>query len=71
VVIDKVVVTAGGYGTTYIVLMTQTETGNKLVWFASNKVLNDGDQVSLKGTVKSLNQRDGTNQTILTRCKVL
>ena len=71
VVVDKVVVTEGGYGTTYIVLMTQTETGNKLVWFASNKVLNDGDKVSLKGTVKSLNQRDGTNQTVLTRCKVL
>lgn len=71
VVVEKVIPVDGTYGTTYINIMSEAITGNSLVWFSSNYVLDDGDQVKLKGTIKALNERDGTNQTILTRCKVI
>lgn len=71
VIVDKVIPVDGTYGTTYINLMTEANTGNSLVWFSSNYVLDGGDTVKLKGTIKALNERDGTNQTILTRCKVI
>ncbi|CAB4222632.1 hypothetical protein UFOVP1655_158 [uncultured Caudovirales phage] len=71
VIVDKVIPIEGTYGRTYINLMSEANTGNSLVWFSSNYVLDDGDEVKLKGTIKALNERDGTNQTVLTRCKVI
>jgi len=71
VIVNKVIVTENNYGTSYITIMTEKESGNNLIWFSSNKVLDDNDQVTLKGTIKALNVRDGINQTILTRCKVI
>lgn len=54
-----------------MVLMNEENTGNNLVWFASNNPeFNNGDRYKLKGTVKTHNVRDGKNQTVLTRCKV-
>jgi hypothetical protein len=42
-----------------------------VVWFASvNSNLSIGDKVKLTGTVKKLDNFNGKNQTILTRCKV-
>ncbi len=71
VVVNKVIVIEGNYGRSYINIMTQAETGNNLVWFASNNLLNEGDNITLKGTIKALNVKDGKNQTQLTRCKVI
>ena len=57
------------YGTTFLFILADAA-GNSLVWFASNNVLDVGDTVTLKGTVKAQNDRDGRKQTVLTRCKV-
>lgn len=70
VVVNKVIVTENDYGLSYINIMTEKESGNNLVWISSNKILDDNDQVALKGTIKALNVRDGKNQTVLTRCKI-
>ena len=70
VVVNKVIVTENDYGVSYINIMTEKESGNNLVWISSNKILDDNDQVTLKGTIKALNVRDGKNQTVLTRCKI-
>jgi hypothetical protein len=71
VVVNKVIVSDGHYGLSYINIMTELLTGNNVVWFGSNKVLNDGEQVTLKGSIKALNDRDGKKQTVLTRCKII
>lgn len=71
VIVNKVIVSEGNYGLSYINIMTQDITGNNVVWFGSNKVLNDGEKVTLKGSIKALNDRDGKKQTILTRCKIV
>jgi hypothetical protein len=71
VVVNKVIVSDGHYGLSYINIMTELSTGNNVVWFGSNKVLNDGEQVTLKGSIKALNDRDGKKQTVLTRCKII
>jgi len=57
------------YGTTHLFVMADAA-GNSLVWFASNNVLEVGETITLKGTVKAQNDRDGRKQTVLTRCKV-
>ena len=57
------------YGTTFLFVLADAA-GNSLVWFASNNVLDVGETVTLKGTVKAQNDRDGRKQTVLTRCKV-
>jgi hypothetical protein len=71
VVVNKVIVSDGHYGLSYINIMTELSTGNNVVWFGSNKVLNDGEKVTLKGSIKALNDRDGKKQTVLTRCKIV
>lgn len=67
----KIIVLDGNYGRSYMVIMSQAETGNEIIWFSSNNILVEGEQVKLKGTIKSLNVRDEKNQTQLTRCKVI
>jgi hypothetical protein len=42
--------------------------GKTAIWFTSWTTLEEGDFVSLTGTVKSLGNRDGEDQTVLTRC---
>lgn len=45
--------------------------GASLVWFTTSwTTLQEGDQVSLTGTVKKHDTRDGEDQTIITRCTV-
>ena len=57
------------YGVTHLFNMADAA-GNTLVWFASNNALTVGDTITLKGTIKAHNERNGRNQTVLTRCKV-
>ncbi|MBO6266973.1 MAG: hypothetical protein J6M06_01940, partial [Synergistaceae bacterium] len=57
----------GTYGTTYLYKFTD-ESGNVFIWYASRPI-NVADGMTLKGTVKDHNERDGVKQTVLTRCK--
>lgn len=56
------------YGYTYLYRFTDTD-GNVFVWFAST-VIDAHDGMTIKGTVKDHNERNGEKQTVLTRCKV-
>lgn len=67
----KIIPLDGQYGITYLNIMNQVDTGNNIIWISSKSVLNEGETVSLKGTIKRLNNREGKNQTILTRCKIV
>lgn len=60
----------GNYGVTYLYKMIDSS-GNEYTWFSSNSVLDQGDEVRIKGTVKAHETFNGIKQTILTRCKVL
>lgn len=71
VVVKKVIPFEGSFGMTYINILSEANTGNNLVWFASNSDLKEGESVKIKGTVKAHNVRDSKNQTVLTRCKVV
>lgn len=56
------------YGTTYLYKFVSAS--NVFVWFASREIeINDG--MTIKGTVKTHNNRDGVKQTVLTRCKAV
>lgn len=55
------------YGVTYLYKFTDDQ-GNVFIWYASRWIeLHDG--MTLKGTVKDHNERDGVKQTVITRCK--
>ncbi|MGN1209718.1 MAG: hypothetical protein ACI4SV_05405, partial [Duodenibacillus sp.] len=56
------------YGVTYLYKFTD-ESGNVFIWYASRGIeVEDG--MTLKGTVKDHNERDGVKQTVITRCKI-
>ena len=58
------------YGISYLTKF-ETKEGNFLTWFASkDNGLNAGDSVVLEGKVKSHNEFKGTNETMVTRCKI-
>lgn len=57
----------GAYGTTYLYKFTDAQ-GNVYIWYASRGI-ETRDGMTLKGTVKDHNERDGVKQTVLTRCK--
>lgn len=75
VLVNKIIEIAGNYGYSYVNLMSEVETGNIIVWISSSMKLSEGSNVTLKGTIKALNNRNGNgvlqNQTIMTRCKVV
>lgn len=58
---------AGEYGTTYLYKFTDAQ-GNVYIWYASRGI-ETRDGMTIKGTVKNHNERDGIKQTVLTRCK--
>ena len=55
------------FGTTYLYKFTD-ERGNVFIWYASRGIAVE-DGMTLKGTVKNHNERDGVKQTVITRCK--
>lgn len=67
--VDKVIPIIGYYGTSYINIMVEKDTGNALVWISSKQALEEGFEGTVKGTIKEHNVRNGVNQTVLTRCK--
>ena len=59
----------GYYGTTTIITL-RTPKGHTLVWFASgNKDVEVNDTWTFDGTVKKLDEFNGTKQTVFTRVK--
>lgn len=61
----------GQYGVMYVYNFKDVQ-GHVLVWFTSKALttVNEGDTITIKGTVKKLSEYKGIKQTILTRCKV-
>lgn len=72
-----------GYGTTTMYLYVfKDDGGNKLIWKTIKgccvrlgndqyKTAEQGDKVTIKGTIKDHNEYDDEKQTVLTRCKVI
>ena len=60
------------WGVSYLFKM-RTVTGNCLSWFASNPPndIEEGDNITLRGTVKAHTEWQGRKETQLTRCKVI
>jgi hypothetical protein len=55
------------YGTTHLHIF-QDSNGNRLTWKASSVRFNQGETVTLKGTIKEHKEYNGVKQTVLTRC---
>lgn len=61
----------GYYGTMIGIYCFEDEHGNAIVWkTASAPEMHIDDVMTIRGTVKELNEYKGTKQTILTRCKI-
>lgn len=58
----------GQYGERW--LYTFTDGSSLYVWFTGKHMIEEGDTVSLTGTVKAIEEFNGTKQTQVTRCKV-
>lgn len=59
----------GYYGPSTFYLMLD-EAGNEYCWTTAAKQLEVGETYEIRGTVKALSKYKGTEQTILTRCKI-
>ena len=59
----------GDYGVTTLVKFV-SESGHALTWWASRGLdFEEGEELRVKGTVKKLDEYEGTKQTVLTRCR--
>jgi hypothetical protein len=65
VTVDKIIRIDGYYGVTKLHIMRSGD--NRVIWFCSGAPLDEGSTVTVKGTVKKHDTRDGAKQTILTR----
>ena len=68
VVLEAVFTTSGFYGTTYIHKFLDTD-GHTLTWFGSGNPIEaeNGDSLTIKGTVKKFDEYNGWKQTVITR----
>lgn len=57
------------WGGSHLVNMLDAD-GNRLKWFASSGVVDEGRRYKVTGTVKKHDEYKGTRETVLTRCKV-
>jgi hypothetical protein len=69
VTVEKVLKFDGYYGVTCMNIL-QDEKGNTLIW-STGRALEEGKGYKLKGKIKEHKKYKDTNQTILTRCRVL
>lgn len=63
-------VSEGYYGITYVNKFID-DSGRTFVWFTSTKGFEQGEQVTIKGTIKEHSEYNNEKQTVLTRCKIL
>ena len=69
--ITNIIHIQGSFGMASLVMM-EDKAGNSVKWFSSaNPQVRVGDEVVVRGTVKSHDNYKGTNQTMLTRCKFI
>ena len=60
------------YGELNYIYTFKDEKGNVIVWKTSKELeVEEGAEVTLKGTVKTLDEYKGVKQTVLTRCRVV
>lgn len=57
------------YGRTFLYRFTDAN-GNVFVWFASGAFL-ERNGITVRGTIKTHDERDGVKQTVLTRCRII
>ena len=69
--VTKITQQINSFGITFIISMLENNTNNKLVWFASNPKIKEGESYKITGKVKAHNEWNGINQTVLTRCKAV
>ena len=69
--VERVTGFDGQYGYMYVYNFKDVQ-GRVLVWFTSKALdVNEGDTITIKGTIKKLSEYKGIKQTVLTRCKVM
>ena len=57
------------FGRTFLYKFTDAD-GNVYVWFASG-AFDEHNGVTVRGTIKKHDERDGVKQTVLTRCRII
>ena len=68
----KVIPNYSRYGPEHKFLYKMTDDSyNVFMWFTTKNTLEEGEQVTIKGTVKDHTEFNGVKQTVLTRCKKL
>lgn len=68
--VKRVVGNDGPWGYSYFYILV--DAGNNAYCYSSkNHIMEEGSTYDLKGTIKDLQSYKGTDQTVLTRCKVL
>lgn len=67
VVVEKVLQFDSAYGSMSLHIMTD-ESGNRMIWKSSSKVLETGRPIQIKASIKKHEERQGVCQTILIRC---
>lgn len=70
VTVEKVLQFDSAYGVTYLHIMSD-DIGNRLTWKSTSKVLDIGNLMLIKATVKAHEEYHGIRQTVLTRCQVV
>lgn len=70
VTIERVIKFENQFGVTKFHIMKDAA-DNTLVWYASNNHLEEGEEYTLKATVKEHKEYEGIYQTVLTRCAVI
>jgi len=68
--VEKIIHYDSMYGITWITIM-RTEDGNVVVYKGKYLDKNEGDEITIKGTVKEHSEYNGTKQTRLQRVKVV
>lgn len=67
---NRVIVTDGYYGRSYIYIMTDKK-GNKITWISSNDLMEEGNSYTVKATIKEHKLYNNEKQTVITRGKVM
>lgn len=65
--VEKVNERESDYGMSYQHIMSDAD-GNAFIWYSSSIVLETGEDVILKGTIKAHSEFNNVKQTVLTRC---
>lgn len=70
----RVIYVENGYGyrpTSTAIIKMQDEQGNLFTWFTQVGEMEQGQEYTIKGTVKKHQEYKGVKETVITRCKVI